>query len=230
MLLYPALTISSQQDSPEDAVVSACGHVFCNQCISEHLTGDDNQCPTTSCKAQLSVSSVFSRGTLSCSLSDQASNNLVGCSGTEVEGHEPCSRSQPSDSSKIRAALEVLNSLCKPQVGASKNISMQSNSDEDSGCHGISSDVNKVESFKDFPESQEALDGSIDDSIVRGKAIVFSQWTRMLDLMEACLKNSSIQYRRLDGTMSVNARDKAVKDFNTLPEVCEILGFALRDL
>lgn len=51
------------------------------------------------------------------------------------------------------------------------------------------------------------------------KALVFSQWTGMLDLLEACLKNSSIQYRRLDGTMSIVARDKAVKDFNTNPEV-----------
>lgn len=41
----------------------------------------------------------------------------------------------------------------------------------------------------------------------------------MLDLLEGCLKKSSIQYRRLDGTMSIVARDKAVKDFNTLPEV-----------
>ncbi|KAK4271475.1 hypothetical protein QN277_020166 [Acacia crassicarpa] len=206
-------------DSPEDAVVSACGHVFCNQCISEHLTGDDNQCPTTNCKAQLNMSSVFSRATLSCSLSDQASDSLVGCSDSEVEGYGPCSQSQPSDSSKIKAALEVLNSLCKPQVNASKNISMQINSDEYSDCHGNSSDCNKVKSLKDFPESQKVSDGSSNDSIVREKAIVFSQWTRMLDLLEACLKNSSIQYRRLDGTMSVAARDKAVKDFNTLPEV-----------
>ncbi|XP_028775534.1 helicase-like transcription factor CHR28 [Neltuma alba] len=206
-------------DPPEEAVVSSCGHVFCNQCISEHLTGDDNQCPTTNCKAQLSMSSVFSRAALNCSLSDQASNSLVDCSGSEVEGYEPCSQSQPIDSSKIKAALEVLNSLCKPQVNASKSISMQTNSDEHSDSHGNSSDANEVKSFKDFPESQNMSDGSSNDSIVREKAIVFSQWTRMLDLLEACLKNSSIQYRRLDGTMSVVARDKAVKDFNTLPEV-----------
>ena len=56
-------------------------------------------------------------------------------------------------------------------------------------------------------------------SVVREKAIVFSQWTRMLDLLEPCLKESSIGYRRLDGTMSIVARDKAVKDFTSLPEV-----------
>ncbi|KAF7803513.1 helicase-like transcription factor CHR28 isoform X2 [Senna tora] len=200
-------------DPPEDAVVSACGHVFCNQCICEHLTGDDNQCPAANCKVRLSMSSVFSKDTLSCSLSDQPSDSLLGCSGSEVEGYEPCSQSQPCDSSKIKAALEVLNSLTKPQGCASKNISMQINSEEHSDLHGNSPDASK--------ESQKPSgDGSSNDSIVvREKAIVFSQWTRMLDLLEACLKNSSIQYRRLDGTMSVVARDKAVKDFNTIPEV-----------
>ncbi|URE25966.1 SNF2 family N-terminal domain [Musa troglodytarum] len=41
----------------------------------------------------------------------------------------------------------------------------------------------------------------------------------MLDLLEVPLKDSCIQYRRLDGTMSIAAREKAIKDFNMLPEV-----------
>ncbi|XP_064939507.1 helicase-like transcription factor CHR28 isoform X2 [Musa acuminata AAA Group] len=95
-------------DPPEDAVVTVCGHVFCNQCICEHLDGDDNICPSADCKVRLNVSSVFSKITL---------------------------------------------------------------------------------------------------------------WTRMLDLLEVPLKDSCIQYRRLDGTMSIAAREKAIKDFNLLPEV-----------
>jgi SNF2 family DNA or RNA helicase len=55
--------------------------------------------------------------------------------------------------------------------------------------------------------------------VITEKAIVFSQWTRMLDMLEVPLKESGLQYRRLDGTMSVTAREKAVKDFNMLPEV-----------
>lgn len=61
------------------------------------------------------------------------------------------------------------------------------------------------------------------DGLVKGvgeKALVFSQWTKMLDLLEDGLKSSSIQYRRFDGSMSLEARDKAIQDFNTLPEVC----------
>jgi SNF2 family DNA or RNA helicase len=54
------------------------------------------------------------------------------------------------------------------------------------------------------------------------KAIVFSQWTSMLDLLEVPLKQAGFCYRRLDGTMSVLARDRAVSDFNTRPEVCYV--------
>lgn len=91
-------------------------------------------------------------------------------------------------------------------------------------CSENSSRVHAVESLRDDISGKRVLDvqKSSDDNPLQAvgkKAIVFSQWTRMLDLLEACLKNSSIQYRRLDGTMSVTARDKAVKDFNTLPEV-----------
>ncbi|TKY59320.1 SWI/SNF-related matrix-associated actin-dependent regulator of chromatin [Spatholobus suberectus] len=206
-------------DPPEDAVVSFCGHVFCNQCICEHLTGDDNQCPATNCKSRLSTSLVLPKATLNNCLSDQGCDNSPGCSGSEVEEFEPWSQSQPYDSSKIKAALEVLKSLCNPQCYTSKSISEQK---EDNDCSGNPSNANNEKSFKDSPESQNLSENrSSNDSVtvVGEKAIVFSQWTRMLDLLEVCLKNSSIQYRRLDGTMSVAARDKAVKDFNTLPEV-----------
>eukprot|EP00250_Pteridium_aquilinum_P018413 c24079_g1_i1 orf=750-3974(-) len=55
------------------------------------------------------------------------------------------------------------------------------------------------------------------------KAIVFSQWTSMLDLLEISLKNEGFCYRRLDGTMSIQARDRALSDFKQLPDVTVII-------
>ncbi|XVF25859.1 hypothetical protein REPUB_Repub13aG0250200 [Reevesia pubescens] len=201
-------------DPPEDAVVTVCGHVFCNQCISEHLTGDDKQCPTTNCKVRLSVSSVFSNSTLNSSLSEQpGQDSSLASSGSKVvEVIGPCSEVSLYDSSKIKAALEVLQSLAKPQDNRLKTR----------GCPEGSSDLHSGDSPNCIRDEKNLVTGeSFNDSskVLGEKAIVFSQWTRMLDLLEACLKSSSIQYRRLDGTMSVAARDKAVKDFNTLPEV-----------
>ncbi|KAL5986939.1 hypothetical protein ACLOJK_015274 [Asimina triloba] len=206
-------------DPPEDAVVTICGHVFCNQCICEHLTGDDNLCPMTHCKVHLCVNSVFSKATLRSSLSDGPSHDFsIDNSVSDlVRMPELCARS-PSDSSKIHAALEILLSLsksqdCSLQSGAGKTIGdglvHQESSPVDlrhGGCKDICEDIHSdVERSPSMPVAE--------------KAIVFSQWTRMLDLLEVPLKISSIHYRRLDGTMSVAARDKAVKDFNTLPEV-----------
>lgn len=215
------------QDAPEEAVVSVCGHVFCNQCICEHLTGEDNQCPATNCKTRLNMSAVFPKATLNSSISDPACDHLPG---SEVEDSEPCSRTQPCDSSKIRAALEVLQSLSKPQCHTSQRSHVQSTSRESSDCSSTS--ANNGKSISDVPEKKAMfMEKSSNDSVgsLGEKAIVFSQWTGMLDLLEACLKDSSIQYRRLDGTMSVLARDKAVKDFNTLPEVCKVIDNNIND-
>ncbi|XP_044461541.1 helicase-like transcription factor CHR28 isoform X2 [Mangifera indica] len=209
-------------DPPEDAVVSVCGHVFCNQCICEHLTGDDSQCPTTNCKFRLSVSSVFSKATLNNSLSQQiGQDNSTDWSGPALaEALEPCPEN--FSSSKIKAAIEVLQSMAKPRESALTSSSLH-NSFDDSTCFPEDSYNLRVGDSLSSVHDEKRLvaEKDIKDSIkvVGQKAIVFSQWTKMLDLLEACLKDSSIQYRRLDGTMSVVARDKAVKDFNTLPEV-----------
>ena len=55
------------------------------------------------------------------------------------------------------------------------------------------------------------------------KAIVFSQWTAMLDLLEPCLKSAGIHFRRLDGTMSLTARERALSEFEEKPDVTVIL-------
>lgn len=210
-------------DPPEDAVVSVCGHVFCNQCISEHLTSEENHCPAANCKVQLTASLVLSRATLNSSLSNESDlKNSLNSSGSEyvqtVECNSECSS---FGSSKIKAALEVLESLSKPQKSRFNGSSLRSS--DGTSSTGNASDSGGAEMLNGIMPSEgnlvvdEALSDTV--SVVGEKAIVFSQWTRMLDLLETCLKDSSIQYRRLDGTMSVAARDKAVKDFNSFPEV-----------
>ncbi|CAM8984648.1 unnamed protein product [Rhodiola kirilowii] len=203
-------------DVPDDVVVSVCGHVFCNQCISEHLTGDDNQCPMAACKVRLSTSSVFSKETLVTSMMDQPS-----------EGNSPddelVQTNEPTDSSfcssKLKAAIEVLQSLPKYNIVSRCNTVMSST--KASSCQESPLNHSDGQEVKPYLNDQYVEGNDLNHAVkvVGEKAIVFSQWTRMLDLMETCLKNSSIEYRRLDGTMSVLARDKAVKDFNTIPEV-----------
>jgi hypothetical protein len=55
------------------------------------------------------------------------------------------------------------------------------------------------------------------------KAIVFSQWTAMLDLLEPRLREAGIPFRRVDGTMSLAARERALSEFEEKPDVTVIL-------
>ena len=146
-----------------------------------------------------------------------------------IETGESCYEGGLYNSSKIKAALDVLQSLCGPQDSLPENGSTQNSSDGNARSMENSVDTCAVEQLKDIPDGQNLIVNKSNTTIknVGQKAIVFSQWTRMLDLLEVCLKNSSIKYRRLDGTMSVTARDKAVKDFNTLPEVCGNHSFSM---
>lgn len=173
-------------DPPEDPVVTMCGHVFCYQCVSEYVTGEDNTCPVPECKEQLGSDVVFPEAT------------LRSCKAGELD--DVASQSNTSEmvlqneyiSSKIGAVIDILQHICDQN-------SLISAFNDSTGCDTSTPTEKPI------------------------KAIVFSQWTRMLDLVENSLNVNCIQYRRLDGTMSLSSRDRAVKDFNTDPEVTVML-------
>ncbi|KAL8157763.1 helicase-like transcription factor CHR28 [Apium graveolens] len=188
------------KDPPEDAIVTMCGHVYCYQCVSEYLRGDDNVCPSPKCKEELGPDLVFSKATLRSCISDDQDDNPS--SSFKYEKSRVMQRDYIS--SKIKAAMEILASHCK-----SKSSSSQ--------LHGVISSS----------QGEELSDsgGACSDAQIEAprKAIVFSQWIGMLELVEMALLRTDLQYRRLDGTMTLSARDKAVRDFNTDPEVTVML-------
>ena len=51
------------------------------------------------------------------------------------------------------------------------------------------------------------------------KAIVFSQWTSALDILEHFLKRDGIECRRVQGSMTSTQRSKQLKEFKERPEV-----------
>uniref|UniRef100_A0ACD5ZZ55 Uncharacterized protein n=1 Tax=Avena sativa TaxID=4498 RepID=A0ACD5ZZ55_AVESA len=170
------------RDTPEDAVVTKCGHIFCYQCIYERITTDENMCPSPNCRNTLSTDSVFSSGTLKICISGKT--GTCATSSSSADNELSCISQSSFISSKIQATVDILNSIIN--------------------THALTdSDTNESNPSRVAPV----------------KAIVFSQWTGMLDLLELSLNSNLIQYRRLDGTMSLNSRDKAVKDFNSDPEV-----------
>lgn len=116
-------------------------------------------------------------------------------------------------SSKIRAVLEIVHSLSEESIPC---IDLDESVEND----GSALDSNETSVHSSDPAVRvrtEAIRPG--PSGGRKKTIIFSQWTRMLDLMEASLWRSNIHHRRLDGTMTLIARDKAVREFNSNPEV-----------
>ena len=63
----------------------------------------------------------------------------------------------------------------------------------------------------------------IDNMEVDEKAVVFSQWNAFLDIAAAALKAEGHNIARIDGSMSIEARAKAMKQLNEDPSVRIIL-------
>ncbi|KAL4347297.1 hypothetical protein GQ457_17G004550 [Hibiscus cannabinus] len=202
-------------DAPEDPVVTMCSHVFCYQCVSEFLTGDDHTCPAPECKEQLGNDIVFSRPTLRSCLAGDSNG-----SPTHPQSFEMSELLQDDySSSKIKAVIEILQSKC-----LLKNSSPGSPS-------SIGNSETPFTSEQTFTETGNSGSRAVkrttvcSNSLADGpiKAIVFSQWTGMLDLVEHSLHHHGISYRRLDGKMTLFSRDQNVKDFNTDPEITVML-------
>lgn len=201
-------------DPPDDSVISMCGHVFCYQCVSEHLTSDDNMCPAVHCKEQLGEDLVFSKATLRSCLCDDLGGSSS--SNSSLVDYSLVQNSEYS-SSKIKAVLEVLQSSCKLKTPGLLNTpegNRDSLPSDDSDIEDFDSDVKVTKHTSKYSECTSG--GPL-------KAIIFSQWTSMLDLVETSMEQSGVKYRRLDGRMTLTARDRAVKDFNTDPEITVML-------
>ncbi|CDY36065.1 BnaC03g41330D [Brassica napus] len=172
-------------DPPENPVISLCGHVFCYQCVSEHINGDENVCPVRRCREDFGRDVVFSKSALRSS----TTNDL----GSSSSQNKSFSQKSEFSSSKIKAVLDILQSLSKQGRRNSEPTTLHSSS---------------------------PIQGPI-------KTIVFSQWTGMLDLVEISFIENGIEFRRLDGTMSLLARDRAVKEFSKDPDV-EVMLMSLK--
>ena len=193
-------------DVPEDPVVSVCNHIFCRQCVSSQLSMAGQgaaeeelafHCP--SCGHTLGNSHTFGADALNVH---------------EQEGSGVTTAPVRSDgsSTKIDALMDVLRELQEPEepvpinsAPVVKNLSQKNLKDEMTRYN------NAGQSSARSGNSRKSA--HLDAKPLKEKVIVFSQWTSMLDLIEAPLQREKIEYRRLDGAMTVNARQAAIKDF-----------------
>ena len=142
------------------------------------------------CKQKLSAELVFSRPVLRLCLSD------------ELNSYATTSCSAPADESSAEADEE--SSICEKSYISSK-------------VQAAVDTLNKIFSTHALTDS-DTIESSPSE-IAPPKAIVFSQWTGMLDVLELSLNSNLINFRRLDGSMSLDVRGAAVEEFKTDPEV-----------
>ncbi|EOA32010.1 hypothetical protein CARUB_v10015251mg [Capsella rubella] len=57
-------------DPPKDPVVTLCGHVFCYECVSENINGDNKTCPALNCSRELKHDIVFTESAIRSCIND----------------------------------------------------------------------------------------------------------------------------------------------------------------
>jgi superfamily II DNA or RNA helicase len=85
-------------------------------------------------------------------------------------------------------------------------------------CHGSLIPGRTLESSAKLRLLTETLDTVVADG---HKALVFSQWTSLLDLVEPCLQQANVRYVRLDGT--TRDRGEVVRRFQEQDEISLML-------
>eukprot|EP00798_Chlamydomonas_sp_ICE-L_P029290 gene29290-12534_t len=248
-LLKPLELCPICEESLEVPLVSMCAHAYCRQGITNRLEGSKGdagaaasridwklqegmQCITyrleasggdagvacNTCNSNILYTDLFSRSALEACQGAGTHDDTANGSARAVPSTDGCTRDVPSSlgsnpktknlvaekeeeeeevawvsSSKVDQLLLLLNTV------RARNMAIAGGGASTSACPSPAPDA--------LPE----------------KVIVFSQWTSMLNLLEGALKKYGYAFRRLDGTMTVHARERAIQDFENLPKVMVFL-------
>ncbi|KAM3370491.1 hypothetical protein ACQJBY_018049 [Aegilops geniculata] len=213
------------KEPPENAVITTCCHIFCYECAQESLS-EEEVCPV--CKQKLSSELLFSRPVLRLCISDELESYAITSSAAAAgdssaasasaaaaavvaasgAGSSAAAAASGADSSAVAAAA--------PPPGADSSA-VAAAADELSSICEASYISSKIKAAVDTLKSIFNTHGPTDSDTP--KAIVFSQWTGMLNVLELSLNSNFINFRRLDGSMSLDDREEAVQEFKADPEV-----------
>lgn len=162
-------------DVPEEPVVSVCGHIFCRQCVSTAVSsaGQDTaeaelafHCPT--CSRTLGKNDTFGEGALHVhSGGDQGASSY----GADKDW---------ASSTKLEALMGVLQNLRAEGEAAA--------AEDDQPMVRSLSQAQLGQALGRGRGSNGRLSAPPSNALYSEKVIVFSQWTSMLDLIEARLK------------------------------------------
>ena len=192
---------------PEDPILTPCGHCFCRACVATMA-----QCPV--CRAPLGDHSttlvaitvpsevVPSLEVLEKSGKWRTSSKLAAVLDELQRGIFGAAAQAPGAGGKARAERDFFRSAAVPRVAPEE---------------GRSSSSSSSSSSESERESASARSAPRPPAAAHAKAVVFSQFAFMLDMVELTLRGASPPIRcvRLDGNMSQRQREIAIRRFKT---------------
>jgi len=201
-------------EAVERPVTGKCGHVFCRECVTSYLQSFDSG------GAEEGIDKEEDRPTKRAR------------PGTDGEGDEEEEEEQ-EDEDEEEEAGPVVAKCPSCLAPLSVDLSASASADADApptgrGRQGILSRVPPSQLGAGFRSSTkiEALLQELSraqDEEPGCKSIVFSQFTSMLDLVEHRLTHAGVRCVKLDGRMSVKARDRIITAFGEDPSILVFL-------
>lgn len=229
------------EDIPEDAVVSTCKHVYCRTCISTRMTQPEwesrPQCLV--CSAPLLHEKDLHRPMTLMQVEGRQVEN-----GSGVQDGSGAPEGAAVTSAKVEQLMEMLKELrdahgprqqpegssgapSRASQPRSRILSGRSKRDKQLsaalGCLSRTAAASHAPPPAPPSVQPEPISRPPPGAKMPDKVLVFSQWTAMLDLLEAPLNEAGIEFRRLDGTMSIPQREEAIADFKTRPGVLVLI-------
>ncbi|WAQ86001.1 hypothetical protein PtA15_6A631 [Puccinia triticina] len=210
-------------DVMDSRVFLPCMHAFCKECIMSYIenkAGEETTCPTCEVAFQETgiVEFVMNRSKNSSQPSSGVSTPGGLSSAAMSEDEAPEMDTKPIDKSQIgskssRGMIDLDYQLPIESIPKSRS------DDEDDEIGGGYLKRN------DFISSTKLE--ALTDHLIRARredpgfsAVVFSQFTGFLDLIEQVLKRDKFRFVRLDGTLPSRKRKKALETFNDPRKPC----------
>ncbi|CAG8470526.1 17808_t:CDS:10, partial [Cetraspora pellucida] len=196
-------------DVIDNGIVTACGHVFCLECIKSAIDSEnkenvidieDKTCPI--CRSTIKERDFISLDVF-----------------LPPKKNEPQDNDDDHDLPTLAESLKAIsNSFSGSDVDDVLPSSGKKASEENSNVFNNFATNN---TFANAPEGSFMSSTKIDQLMKElafaqqeepgCKTIVFSQWTSMLDLVEEPIKQVGYKFCRYDGTMDVRERDNALR-------------------
>ncbi|CAK8993974.1 DNA repair protein RAD5B (Putative SWI/SNF-related matrix-associated actin-dependent regulator of chromatin subfamily A member 3-like 3) (SMARCA3-like protein 3) (RAD5 homolog B) (AtRAD5B), partial [Durusdinium trenchii] len=196
-------------DPPDEPQLTSCGHILCRDCLYGAMRFSRSmRCPV--CRESIEDDKVTPLSVPS------QRNRLLGPDGKTVRSRKDLMSKHWRSSSKLNTLIARIDEIHKVNQALSR------------GAFASAEDPAAT------PETG-ALLRKLVPAVSPGKSVqtapvkvlVFSQWTKMLDMIEDALRQAGISSGRLDGSMSQGKRERCISEF-TSSKTCNVFLISLK--